>query len=97
MNSYALESNTLDLKQSTYLSVNENQIGSYLDYNFKNFHLNFFGGYSFMSSYKIFSDQDRTDLSLFMLKFGDNRNQLNDDLKNGFVIKGSVYYRFYNN
>ena len=50
-----------------------------------------------MSSYKIFSDQDRTDLSLFMLKFGDNRNQLNDDFRNGFVIKGSVYYRFYNN
>ena len=97
MNSYALESNTLDLNQSTYLSVNENQIGSYLDYNYKNFHLNLFGGYSFMSSYKVFSDQDRTDLSLFMLKFGDNRNQLNDDFKNGFVIKGSVYYRFYNN
>ena len=32
-----LESNTLDLKQSTYLSVNENQIGSYLDYNYKKF------------------------------------------------------------
>ncbi len=97
MNSYALESNTLDLNQNTYLSVNENQIGTYLDYNYKNFHLNFFGGYSFMSSYKIFSDQDRTDFSLFMLRFGDNRNQLNDNFKNGFVIKSSVYYRFYNN
>ena len=49
------------------------------------------------SSYKIYSDLDRTNLSLFMLKFGDNRYQLNDDLKNGFVIKSSVYYRFYNN
>tara|TARA_B100000575_G_scaffold294267_1_gene309091 strand:- start:3002 stop:3862 length:861 start_codon:yes stop_codon:yes gene_type:complete len=97
MNSYALESNTLDLVQNTYLSVNENQIGTYLDYNYKNFHINFFGGYSFMSSYKIFSDLDRTDFSLFMLKFGDNRNQLNNDLKNGFVIKSSMYYRFYNN
>ena len=97
MNSYALESNTLDLNQNTYLSANENQLGTYLDYDFKNFHFSIFGGYSFMSSYKIYSDLDRTDLSLFLLKFGDNRNQLNNNLKNGFVVKSSVYYRFYNN
>ena len=97
MNSYALESNAFGLNQNTYLSANENQLGTYLDYNYKNFHFSIFGGYSFMSSYKIYSDLDRTDLSLFMLKFGDNRYQLNDDLKNGFVIKSSVYYRFYNN
>lgn len=97
MNSYALESNTFGLNQNTYLNANENQLGTYLDYNYKNFHFSIFGGYSFMSSYKIYSDLDRTDLSLFMLKFGDNRYQLNDDLKNGFVIKSSVYYRFYNN
>lgn len=97
MNSYALESNTFGLNQNTYLNANENQLGTYLDYNCKNFHFSIFGGYSFMSSYKIYSDLDRTDLSLFMLKFGDNRYQLNDDLKNGFVIKSSVYYRFYNN
>lgn len=97
MNSYALESNVFGLNQNTYLSANENQLGTYLDYNYKNFHFSIFGGYSFMSSYKIYSDLDRTNLSLFMLKFGDNRYQLNDDLKNGFVIKSSVYYRFYNN
>lgn len=97
MNSYALESNAFGLNQNTYLSANENQLGTYLDYNYKNFHFSIFGGYSFMSSYKIYSDLDRTNLSLFMLKFGDNRYQLNDDLKNGFVIKSSVYYRFYNN
>ena len=97
MNSYALESNVFGLNQNTYLSANENQLGTYLDYNHKNFHFSIFGGYSFMSSYKIYSDLDRTNLSLFMLKFGDNRYQLNDDLKNGFVIKSSVYYRFYNN
>lgn len=97
MNSYALESNAFSLNQNTYLSANENQLGTYLDYNYKNFHFSIFGGYSFMSSYKIYSDLDRTNLSLFMLKFGDNRYQLNDDLKNGFVIKSSVYYRFYNN
>lgn len=97
MNSYALESNAFGLNQNTYLSANENQLGIYLDYNYKNFHFSIFGGYSFMSSYKIYSDLDRTNLSLFMLKFGDNRYQLNDDLKNGFVIKSSVYYRFYNN
>ena len=97
MNSYALESRTLDLNQNTYLSANENQLGTYLDYDFKNFHFSIFGGYSFMSSYKIYSDLDRTDFSLFLLKFGDNRNQLNNDLKNGFVVKSSVYYRFYNN
>ena len=97
MNSYALESNVFGLNQNTYLSANENQLGTYLDYNYKNFHFSIFGGYSFMSSYKIYSDLDRTNLSLFMLKFGDNRYQLNNDLKNGFVIKSSVYYRFYNN
>ena len=97
MNSYALESNAFGLNQNTYLSANENQLGTYLDYNYKNFHFSIFGGYSFMSSYKIYSDLDRTNLSLFMLKFGDNRYQLNNDLKNGFVIKSSVYYRFYNN
>ena len=97
MNSYALESNAFGLNQNTYLSANENQLGTYLDYNYKNFHFSIFGGYSFMSSYKIYSDLDRTNLSLFMLKFGDNRYQLNDDLKNGYVIKSSVYYRFYNN
>ena len=97
MNSYALESNAFGLNQNTYLSANENQLGTYLDYNYKNFNFSIFGGYSFMSSYKIYSDLDRTNLSLFMLKFGDNRYQLNDDLKNGFVIKSSVYYRFYNN
>ena len=97
MNSYALESNAFGLNQNTYLSANENQLGTYLDYNYKNFHFSIFGGYSFMSSYKIYSDLDRTNLSLFMLKFGDNGYQLNDDLKNGFVIKSSVYYRFYNN
>ena len=36
MNSYALESNTLDLNQSIP-KVLENQIGSYLDYNYKKF------------------------------------------------------------
>lgn len=89
--SYAL--NNSNRTVDNYLVKTENQLGGYIDYNYKNVHLNLFGGYSAGSSYRIFAENDEVDLAVSILKFGDDRTQLNSDLEDGFIFKATIYYR----
>jgi hypothetical protein len=93
--SYAL-SNQNSL-QENYLTKTENQIGGYLDYSFGNVHLNVFGGYSVGSSYRIYSEDDKVDLAISILKIGDDRAQLNQKIEDGFILKASMYFRIHTN
>lgn len=63
--SYAL--NNSNRTVDNYLVKTENQLGGYIDYNYKNVHLNLFGGYSAGSSYRIFAEMMKlTWLFLFL-------------------------------
>lgn len=45
-------------------------------------------------SYRIFDEHDKVSLSLASIYFGDNRKQLNTELKNNFMFKFEFFYRF---
>lgn len=43
---------------------------------------------------RIYEDEERMDFAMSALKFGDNREQLNEDLQDGLFIKTSLILRF---
>lgn len=45
-------------------------------------------------SYRVFNENDKVDLSLASIYFGDNRNQLNVELKDNLLFKMEFFYRF---
>ena len=53
------------------------------------------GGRSIGRSYRLYDDQRNVALGIPLVYFGDNRQQLNDDFKDGWVYQGILLYRFY--
>ena len=52
-------------------------------------------GYSISRNYKVFNSEDKVDLSLSSLYFGDNRTQLNTNFENGAIFKIELLYRIH--
>lgn len=52
-------------------------------------------GYSISRSYKVFDNDDKVDLSLSSIYFGDDRTQLNTNFENGAIFKVELLYRFH--
>ena len=52
-------------------------------------------GYPFNRKYKIYDDNDKVNLALSSIYFGDNRSQLNDVFENGVIFKIELVYRFH--
>lgn len=52
-------------------------------------------GYSISRTYKVFNNDDKVDLSLSSLYFGDNRTQLNTNFDKGTIFKAELLYRIH--
>lgn len=52
-------------------------------------------GYSISRSYKVFDNDDKVDLSLSSIYFGDDRTQLNTNFEKGIVFKAELLYRIH--
>lgn len=52
-------------------------------------------GYSISRTYKVFDNDDKVDLSLSSLYFGDNRTQLNTNFEKGAIFKVELLYRIH--
>jgi hypothetical protein len=52
-------------------------------------------GYSISRTYKVFDNNDKVDLSLSSLYFGDNRTQLNTNFEKGAIFKVELLYRIH--
>ncbi|MEJ0030035.1 MAG: DUF6268 family outer membrane beta-barrel protein [Bacteroidota bacterium] len=53
------------------------------------------GGRSVGRHYRMYDNQEKVTLGLPLAYFGDHREQLNDDLKDGWVCQVILLYRFY--
>ncbi|NNK12365.1 MAG: hypothetical protein HKP08_13550 [Flavobacteriaceae bacterium] len=51
-------------------------------------------GYSFFRNFKVYNNEDKIDLSLVGIFFGNNREILNQDLNDSFQFKFEMVYRF---
>ena len=79
-----------------YVTKLSNEPHAYLQFRLgQNILLETMVGYSVGRSYRTYRENDKLDLAISALRFGDNRNQLNTDFSNGLLIRGRLSYRFY--
>lgn len=81
-----------------YLSKASNDLYAYLGYEFlKGLIVRGQVGYTFGRRYRIYDNNDTVSWGLSAAKFGDNRQQLNTDFKDGLLFRLDLIYRFYTN
>lgn len=69
---------------------------AYVQYNIaKNYVFQFKVGHSVLRGYRMFEVDDKVDLSFSGINFGDDRTQLNTNVKDGFMFQVRFHYRFY--
>lgn len=79
---------------SIYLSRSTNELCAYLGYEIKSgLNLEAEIGHSFARSYRLY--EETVSLGMPLVYFGDNRQQLNTDFSDGFILKASIFYRFH--
>ena len=79
-----------------YLVKVTNEIAAYLQFNLcKNLLLQTRIGYSIGRNYRLYDTSDKITLGITALKFGDHRQQLNPDFKDGAIFSARLLYRFY--
>jgi len=78
-----------------YLVKASNELFAYLHVNFtSNLILKTKVGYSIGRNFRVYDIQDRVTWGLSAFRFGDDRNQLNADFRDGLVFRAEVIYRF---
>ena len=94
-------SKTYNLNKPLYSSKNEyvekisNELFTYVRFELgKSLYLKTKAGYAISRTYKIYDSNDKIDLALSSFRFGDNRNQLNQNIKTGAIFKVELLYRF---
>ncbi len=84
------------ISNNTYLAKTSNELFSFLRFQFdKSFYLKANVGYSFFRSYKVYDKNDKVDLSIASVYFGDARTPLNTKFKDGAILKIGLIYRVY--
>lgn len=78
---------------SQYLQIANSDIGPYIGYSYRRLNIQAMVSQSFGRYYRVYNSDDKIDLSLSVFRFGDNRQQLNTDLKDGVIYKISAFYR----
>lgn len=82
------------LKNDQYLHKSSNELYGFADiYIAKNLLLQGRVGYGIARSYRLYEAGDEMDFGISALKFGDDRRQVNDDLKDGSLLQASLIYR----
>ena len=52
-------------------------------------------GYAISRNYKVYDANDKIDLALSSIYFGDDRTQLNERFKDGSIFKVELFYRLH--
>ena len=83
-------------ESSAYVDLSSLEFASYLQFNVlqKSVLLRAKLGYA-TSDYEVYADGETIDLGLSAFSFGDERTQLNPDLKGGIFLKFEAVYRFH--
>ena len=82
------------LKNDQYLHKSTNELYGFADfYMTDNLLLQARAGYAVGRSYRLYDADDKMDLGISALKFGDDRRQLNDDMKDGLLLQAGLIYR----
>jgi hypothetical protein len=76
-----------------YLEKATNEIGAYSRLSFGIVQLELFAGTSFLRTFKVFDMNDRTTAAFPLYKLGNDRTQLNPNIDNGLLVKGSLIIR----
>jgi hypothetical protein len=77
-----------------YVVRSSNEIYTYLQFQLgKSLYVKTKIGYSISRTYKVFNNDDKVDLSLSSLYFGDDRTQLNTNFEKGAIFKVELLYR----
>ena len=72
-----------------------NELFGYLQYNLtKSVLLQAKVGHSIGRSFRVYPDDEKVDVGVSAFRFGDNREQLNPDFKDGLVFNFRMIYRF---
>ena len=81
---------------NTYVTKKTNEIFGYIQFNNvkKTLLLQTKIGYAIDRSYEAFTTDDKIDLNIWGIEFGDNRKILNPTSKDGLVFKVRLLYRF---
>ncbi len=77
-----------------YLAKINNEALAYLDFSIGDIHIQGMLGRSLGRKYQTFEQGDRVALGFPGFDLGDNRTQLNDNFKDGYVFKLSIFYRY---
>lgn len=79
-----------------YVSKTSNELVSYLRFKLsKSLYINTKVGYAISRNYKVFDANDKIDLALSSIYFGDDRTQLNERFKDGAIFKVELFYRLH--
>lgn len=93
--SYNLHSSIYS-SEGEYVARSSSELYSYLQFQFgKSLYLKTKVGYSITRTYKVFNNDDKVDLSLSSIYFGDNRTQLNSNFEKGAIFKVELLYRIH--
>ncbi len=76
-----------------YLAISNTEISTYLGWSFGRINCVGSIGYSIGRNYRTYARDDRIDLSISLIKLGDERQQLNSDIQDGLVFKLAAMYR----
>ena len=79
-----------------YVSKTSNELVSYLRFKLsKSLYINTKVGYAISRNYEVYDANDKIDLALGSIYFGDNRTQLNERFKDGAIFKVELFYRLH--
>ncbi|UKM64036.1 DUF6268 family outer membrane beta-barrel protein [Flavobacteriaceae bacterium GSB9] len=79
-----------------YVSKTSNELVGYFRYKLsKSLYVNAKAGYAIIRNYRVFDSDDKIDLSLASIYFGDDRTQLNERFRDGAVFRIELFYRFH--
>ncbi len=88
--------NTVYIPKGQYVVRSSNELFTYLQFQIgKSIYAKTKVGYSISRTYKVFDNDDKVDLSLSSLYFGDERTQLNTNFKEGAIFKVELLYRIH--
>ena len=85
--------NTLYNGMDQYVTKANNEVGGYLSFTYKNIYFVGMIGHSIGRNYRTYEVGDQLNLSISVIKIGEEQKQLNTDFEDGFVFKTSVFYR----
>lgn len=82
------------LRNDQYLHKSTNELSGFADfYIAQNLLLQARMGYTVGRSYRLYDSSDKIDLGISALKLGDDRKQLNDNIKDGVLLQAGLIYR----